>query len=310
MNSKKNKKKLFIILLLLTVLAPGLHAQRTKSSLSAGEQRFAEKGLKDNRYFFYFINSSVSNLGSEKEKKIFKEAIQRDMIAQILYMKFSFHDSFVEIRKAQKLLIDLYRQTLKRDIATTKTLLNSFAPEIINKNKRRPRHYLSLGYRDAAVARQYLVMADNYRETLYSLRLYKYVKAIKRAKHGKRYAFLAALESKQLRVDSAELKKEVDKLYREMHSMDDSDKKMKEYRHRIYEAKLKVLKAKRELGYLSFDELGELITKISSDKKDFYTLLHHDNYYMTKDGKSFFDLTWDKPELEEIKEYNEYPQKY
>jgi hypothetical protein len=37
-------------------------------------------------------------------------------------------------------------------------------------------------------------MADHYRESLYSLRLYKYVRAIKKAKHSRRYALLARLE--------------------------------------------------------------------------------------------------------------------
>ncbi|MBN1531973.1 MAG: hypothetical protein JXA20_04865, partial [Spirochaetes bacterium] len=59
-------------------LTGDLHAQRTRSSLSAGEQRNAEKGLRDNRYFFFFINSSVTNHGTDEEKRIFTEAIRRD----------------------------------------------------------------------------------------------------------------------------------------------------------------------------------------------------------------------------------------
>jgi len=180
---------LLVILILLNINP--LYSQRTKSSLSAGEQRSAEKGLKDNRYFFYFLNSSVSNLGTNEEKALYREAVQRDLIAQQLYMKFLFHESFIEVRRSQKLLIDCYRLALKRDINATGNLLNEFAAEILNGGDARSRNYLHLGYREREVARQFFVMADNYRESLYSLRLYKYLKAIKNAKQAKRYALLA-----------------------------------------------------------------------------------------------------------------------
>lgn len=184
------------MVLLLSVLVPAPSiGQRTKSSLSAGEQRYAEKGLKDNRYFFYFINSTISNFGTEEEKSLFKQAIQRDILAQMLYMKFLFHDSFVEIRRSQGILIDLYRTSLDRDIEATKKLLHTHAPGVVKSGLDKARLYLRLGYRDMADAKIDMVMADNYREALYSMRLYKYVRAIKKAKHGKRYAFFAALEA-------------------------------------------------------------------------------------------------------------------
>jgi len=189
------RKILPSILIYLVFFIPVQHAeaQRTKSSLSAGEQRSAEKGLKDNRYFFYFLNSSVSNLGNDDEKALYREAVQRDLIAQQLYMKFLFHESFIEVRHSQKLLINCYRRVLRRDIAATGVLLNEFAAEVLHGDDARARNYLHLGYREREVSSQFFVMADNYQEQLYSLRLYKYVKAIKNAKQGKRYALLAMI---------------------------------------------------------------------------------------------------------------------
>lgn len=172
-------------------MTQNLWAQRTKSSLSAGEQRKAEKGLKDNKYFFYFIDSTVSNFGTEQERDIFKKAIQHDILAQFLYMKFRFGESYREIRKSQELLIQLYRSVLKRDLEDTMSLLNGFAGLIAGSDAVKPRHYLHLGYRDKKVAETQMIMADHYRDTLFSMRLYKYVRAIKKAKHGKRYAFIA-----------------------------------------------------------------------------------------------------------------------
>jgi hypothetical protein len=248
----------------------GLWAQRTKSSLSAGRQVNAEKGLKDNRYFFYFINSSITNFGTEEDKKAFREAIQRDILAQILYMKFHFGDSFTEVRTAQKILIQLYRAALTRDIEDGKKILNSFAPEVIDKKDYLSRHYLRLGYRDIESSRINMLMADNFRESLYSLRLYHYVKAIKEAKHGKRYAFFSMLEARNPRA------------------------------------------VKPGNGSLSYSAMTEKLKNIADGNPasfEKFSLIHADNYYKSPSGQTIFDLVWEKPNLYELKEYEEYIKK-
>ena len=186
-----------LLLIVCTILIlsndKSLNAQRTKSSINSGEQRSSEKGLKDNRYFFYFINPTVTNLADNDSRNLFKKAIQRDIISQILYMKFQFHESFGEIRKVQELLLDLYKKTLISELDGAKKLLNDFAPQVIKSNKYVNRHYLELGYKNVVNARQFMNMADNYQEHLYSLKLYQYVKAMKKAKVGKRYALLSLI---------------------------------------------------------------------------------------------------------------------
>jgi hypothetical protein len=254
----------FIVFFLIAIPLSDAYPQRTKSSGSSGEQRSAEKGLKDNRYFFYFINTTVTNFGSEEEKKIFKEAVQRDFIAQLLYMKFKFHDSFTEIRKSQKLLIDLYRMIIIKETAAGKELLNSFAPETLKTNDFKSRTYLKYGYRDQTESAIFMGMADNFRDKLYSMRLYMYVRSIKIAKHGKRYAFLSALESRRTPVEK-----------------------------------------KKNLS-LKYDDLMKNISEISPEKKEFYSLVHLDNYYKSKDPKSLFDKIWESPDLADIPEYKEY----
>ena len=154
-NGKKKTIAAFAVLCCLAVSGDAF-GQRTRSSLSAGEQRYAEKGLKDNRYFFYFINSSISNFGTEEEKTLYTEAIRRDLIAQILYLKFCFHESFVEIKRSQKILIEVYRKVLKRDLDMTSGLLDDFARASIKSDKYRSKHYLKLGYRDVTEARVFL----------------------------------------------------------------------------------------------------------------------------------------------------------
>jgi hypothetical protein len=268
-----------VIAVIIIAFMGTAQAQRTKSSLHAGKQRNAEKGLKDNRYFFYFINMSITNLGTDDEKKEFKEAIQRDIIAQNLYMKFMFGESFDQILKSQKILIGLYQKTLNRDIAASKKLLNGFAPAVIRNNDYLARHYLHLGYRDTTDARIDLMMADNFDERLYSMRLYRYSKAIKKVKHGKRYALFAMLQNKYAQNRKKGLGPQGVK-----------DKK-------------------KEFGRHTYDELKKLIAEASSDdQRDYNLLIHTDNYYRSKDAKSFYDIIWDKPDLSEINEYNEYMQ--
>ncbi len=196
MTSKQFSKKLLLITLALTLLFQPLSAQRTKSSLSAGNQRHSEKSLKDHNYFFYFINPTVSNSGIEEEKNLFTEALRRDIIARTLYMKFSFNPAMNEIINVQKLLIPLFQKISLREIENARMLLNEIAPEVLQSGNRASRKYMSLGYRSVDWAQKVMIMSDNIRETNYSIRLYEYVKAIKNAKYAKRLAIIALIENR------------------------------------------------------------------------------------------------------------------
>jgi len=328
---------LFISVFLLFLFSlSSLYSQRTKSSQNAGEQRYSQKGLKDNRYFFYFINSSVSNNGSKEEQQIYKEAIQRDIIAQILYLKFLFHDSFTEIKKSQKILINLYKKTIAKEILETKQLLNQFAPKIIRSKDYLARRYLRLGYRDITLAKQYMIMADNYRETLFSMRLYKYVRAIKKAKHGKKYAFLSIIESGMTPENRIPLSllnfEELEKIISEkavvmtlpinkqeklslLKLINKKEGLQKDYKFYKTRRKFDIAKQKKE-------ELNKTETLLKKEKNKFvqkyplfkkrsllYTKYHFDTYYKTYGEKSFYEKIWENPQLDEIDDYKKYSEK-
>ena len=178
----------------MLVVAGPLHAQKAGSSTRAGVQRNAEKGLKDNRYFLYYINYTVTNFGSVEEKDKYADIVRRDILSQFFYMRFIFTDSYRHIRIAQRDLIDLYRAAIAAESARTRAVTDSFAPQAINSGDAKARLYLRLGYRELASARIEATMADNYRTTLYSLRLHKYVRSLKHIKEAKRYAFLARIQ--------------------------------------------------------------------------------------------------------------------
>lgn len=193
----------FICAVFLFVIYNPLLAQRSQSSNHAGEQRNAEKGLRDNRYFIYYLNTTVSNYGNSEQQNAFRQIIQRDIMSQFLYMKFMFYESFSTIRREQKDLIELYRIFLDQDISSTKKMLDSFAAIVITSKDPLARHYIMLGYREMTSTKTEMIMADNYRLSLYSMRLYKYVKAMKRIKEAKKYGFFAVIRANQSIEDKA-----------------------------------------------------------------------------------------------------------
>ena len=193
MTFKKIALSTFIILLVLTQTS---YPQRTKSSLSAGNQRHSEKSLKDNRYFFNFINPTITNSGTDEEKAIFNEAARRDLISRMLYMKFSFNPAMNEIRTTQLLLIDLFSKIAVREVENSTTMLNEIAPEVLKTGNKASKKYMSLGYRSTDWAKKVMIMSDNLPANNYSIKIFEYVKAIKNAKYCKRYAIIALIENR------------------------------------------------------------------------------------------------------------------
>ncbi len=196
----------------MLMLPQSLYSQRTKSSLSAGEQRKAQKSLKNAKYFLKFLNISVSNSGTEEEKKLFKEAVRRDLISRIVYMKFCFHEAFVETKKSHRLIIEIFKKIINRENSESYKMLHSFATEVLASKDPLAKKYLSLGYREVKLSKMKKIMADNLQEKNYSIRIGEYIISLKRAKYARRYAILALLQSrlepeKRLKVDFSSYKK-------------------------------------------------------------------------------------------------------
>ncbi|HOJ28166.1 MAG TPA: hypothetical protein PL059_03765 [Spirochaetota bacterium] len=261
-----------IVVVMLLPLQNTLIAQRTKSSQSAGEQRKAEKGLKDNERFFYFINFSVSNVSVEEERIICRKAILYDMFAKFLYMKFKFKDSYENIRKTQELLISLYRMVLHREIDEGKKLLDTVSPGPILKDDYVSKHYCNLGYTNNEQSRMYMVMADSYRTTLYSMRLYKYIQALKKAKQAKRYALLAYIAFN----------------HKDSNSRPENKQNVgnEPYIYSYMKTKLESVKDENEKNYM---------LKVLAD-----------SYYRLIDNYSFYDDVWSNGSLQELPEYADY----
>ena len=172
------------------------YSQRTKSSASSGNQRHSQKSLKDNQYFFSFIDPTITNTGDVEEREWFIEAARRDLISHMLYMRFEFNPAMKEIINTQKLLVKLYSKVAIREIDGATSLLNEIALEVLNSKDSKSKQYISLGYRSADSAKKTMIMSDNLYATNYSVKIYEYIKAIKSAKYSKRYAIIALIENR------------------------------------------------------------------------------------------------------------------
>jgi hypothetical protein len=269
LKNRANRARVIVLLLMFLLSLPA-NAFKAGTSTSAGKQRWAEKGLNDNRYFMYYINSTVTNFGTLEDKKTYKYIIQLDLVSQFYYMRFFFGNAWQLIYKSQGEMVKLYRRQLELEIKKSTELLNGHAAVIIQSKDALAKRYLSLGYRKARLAKIFMVMSDNYRPTLFSLRLHKYVHAMKKVKESKRYALLAAI---QINLTPKE--------------------------------KLEKLKKRKSWKFEVINKQIEKITD-STAKIAEYRLHHLDSYYNYKEEKSFYDIIWEEPELEKLNEYQIY----
>lgn len=172
------------------------------------DQTTSERILGENKDFITFVNICLTNFGKERladSEKKFRDVYQDQFNAQVAYLQSEYKNTFYHIRSSQKKQIDLTGDVLKKIyLEDAKVVLDRLAPQIIRSKNARARLYLTLGYRDRAVGRNYEIVADASNPKLYSYKIYRYIEGIKLARRAKRYGLLALYESR----DKAE-KKEI-----------------------------------------------------------------------------------------------------
>lgn len=170
---------------------------------------FIERKLHENKYFYDFINTAISNFGDQSDIDLFIRSARENYLAHELYLQGNYNGAYKKIRKAHLLLKELYRQVLiqkyRRD---ARILLDKSAPIIVGAKDNRAEHFLRLGYRDLVDAYRLQRKADNSNRFLYSLKIRMYIDSIKLVRQAKRYAFLGLIESKTPLEDKADFKKQ------------------------------------------------------------------------------------------------------
>ena len=178
--------KCFAIILILSISIP---------VFSFSDQLTTERILRENKDFLDFMNVCISNFADEKKDE-FKNIYQIHFNADIAYLQSDYRRAYKNVYRSQKMQADLYLDIAdKYYLEDAKNILDRFAPGIIKSKNTSARLYLTLGYRDRAVAKNFMTIGKASNPKLHSYRIYKYLDSVKMSRRAKRYGFLALYES-------------------------------------------------------------------------------------------------------------------
>jgi hypothetical protein len=187
-------KKFLFIFCILFFLFNGYTFGRLGDSEEAKMEIYAEEGLKDTTKFINSINGSVSNYGDEGDSKIYKRIILRFLNAKKEFLKFNFGVSVKEIKKAQRLLIVLYKKTLDSYYKRSRARLFKLMAKLLVKKRVKLQKLLGLALRDIENAKIKKTLGDNIDPQLYSNKIYYYIESLKYINHSMRFYIIIRLK--------------------------------------------------------------------------------------------------------------------
>jgi len=165
------------------------------NSFAKFDQGYTERIIKQNREFIDFIDTCVTNFNMDRKKDLLT-IYQKHLNAEIAYLQANYKRAYDEIYSSQKDMVELYEYILNEHyFEDSKNMLDGHASDIIKSKNTAAKQYLSLGYRDRAVARSLFVAGDSAHLKLRSYRLFKYMEAINLARRAKRYALISLYAS-------------------------------------------------------------------------------------------------------------------
>jgi hypothetical protein len=170
-------------------------------NLSAAiDQTSVERILKENRKFIDFLDVCVTNFASEKKDELFN-IYQKHFNAEVAFLQGEYKRAHDYVYDSQKDMVALYEYVLTElYMEDSKEMLDGLAPVIIRSKNNTARQYLTLGYRDRAVARTFYVSGEASYPALYSYKIFKYREGVLYSRRAKRYALLALYTGQELEV--------------------------------------------------------------------------------------------------------------
>lgn len=179
------------IILFITSLSFDIKADQ--DSTKATQLVKSANGIRENEYFVTAINASVTNIGDESDKKLYKRCIQHHIESSILYLQFDLGKSYTEVRHTQELLIKLYFSVMKKNVALLKEEFSRLGKNAVQSGNKRALLYMRLGIRDLIVAEQKIMNAENTRPYLFLLKLKDEADALKLLKQSGKYIVFLGL---------------------------------------------------------------------------------------------------------------------
>ncbi len=150
-------------------------------------------GMKENYEHLKSINPSVSTFGTEAEKAIFKRALQHHIETELLQLQMDLGKGFEELRRTQEIMIKLFSKVVEENINRTESDLIRLTKLSYGKEKTNTHHFLSMGFREVAVAKQKLLIARNSHPHLYINKIRDLSYALQTIKQGQKYVVRLAL---------------------------------------------------------------------------------------------------------------------
>jgi hypothetical protein len=177
--------------IILVILSP--------AAVFPSDQTTTERILHENKYFIEFVNIGVSNLGrtriNQAEQK-FLDIYQHHFNAHTGYLQSDYKYAFSNVRISQEKNVELCNDMIKNlYLEDAKDILDKLAPDIIKSKNVRARLYLTLGYRDRTLCKNFMTISENSNPRLYSYKIAKFIEGMKYARRAKRYGYLALYES-------------------------------------------------------------------------------------------------------------------
>jgi len=178
-----------------------IYAFSSYINLSAAiDQTYVERILKENRGFIDFLDVCVTNFAPEKKDELFN-IYQKHFNGEVTYLQGEYKRAFDYVYDSQKDMVALYEYVLTElYMEDSKNMLDGLAPVIIRSKNNLARQYLTLGYRDRAVARTFYVSGEASYPRLYSYKIFKYREGVTYTRRAKRYALLALYTGQELEV--------------------------------------------------------------------------------------------------------------
>jgi len=171
------------------------------SHLSAAiDQTYVERILRENREFVDFIDECVTNFAPDKRDDLFN-IYQKHFNGEVAFLQGEYKRAFDYVYDSQKDMVLLYEHMLTEYyLEDSKNLLDGLAPAIIRSKNNLARQYLTLGYRDRTVSRNFYTIGEASHPRLYSYKIFKYREGITYSRRAKRYAFLSLYTGQDLQV--------------------------------------------------------------------------------------------------------------
>ncbi len=179
-----------ILIIFLTTLTESFADQ---SSSKATQLIRVSYGLKDNYEFLRILNSTITNRGTEEQKKFYKRCVQHHIESEILHLQMDLGRSYSELRRTQGLMIQLYMLILEDEVKELDEELGKLARLSKGKEKTETKLYLRLGYREIAIAKQRLMIGKNIRPYLYLMKLQEFSFSLKSLKQAEKYIVMLGL---------------------------------------------------------------------------------------------------------------------